>query len=134
MIHVRNVDRTTIRPCIQSPNDISLPPLLFLLSFKNKSPAHPKPSQAKPSSPVPFEFQKNCSERKEMAGLISLRSTRVPFLTKPKPSPLHHGPNNLSMNPNPGAGNRFSVTSIKAQQVCLLCGLISFLNCYYYCY
>ncbi|KAJ6873988.1 indole-3-glycerol phosphate synthase [Populus alba x Populus x berolinensis] len=51
-----------------------------------------------------------------MAGLTSLRSTRVPFLTKPKPSPLHHRPNNFSMNPNPGAGKRFPVTSIKAQQ------------------
>ncbi|KAF9669649.1 hypothetical protein SADUNF_Sadunf14G0129200 [Salix dunnii] len=51
-----------------------------------------------------------------MAGLISLRSTRVPFLTKSKPSPLHHKPSKLSMNPNPRAGNRFSVTSIEAQQ------------------
>ncbi|KAG5232100.1 hypothetical protein OIU76_005065 [Salix suchowensis] len=51
-----------------------------------------------------------------MAGLISLRSTRAPFLTKPKPSPLHHKPSNFSMNPNPRAGNRFSVTSIEAQQ------------------
>lgn len=68
MVDILPYQANTIRLCMHSPNDISLPPLLFLLSFKNKSPA--TQSQAKPSHPVQHlsSFKRIAAREKKWRG------------------------------------------------------------------